>query len=609
MWERREKEITGNMVTIDFKNIAPFLDTARMNPNKTKSIVKPKTVPKIVVEKPSVESKVDLKEAEHILNRLPVERYEHEFWIKVGFALHHGFDGDDKALELFDAWSEKDPKPRYNYKSVAKLWYSINPCENPVTMATLKMWANENTDTTQETNIFETLYQSKGKDAMIIEFNKWAIYNRTTDEIICFDMKERGDFTIKDSRTADQYFAKLGFNFSIEKPNGKPMKVNVFKEWANSGVGRTVKNLGYEPGNTNPDLFNTFQGFAISKEEADAKGDIDEAQPLIDHAINILANGDKSAGEYTMKWLAFNIQYPGVKPGVGLFIKSIEGAGKNLFFEQYFKVQGTKNIFDTENLESVIGQYNMISANKKIILLNEAIYHGDAKSFSALKTRITEKRIKFREIYGKPNTLNCYAGFIMLSNEDQFLKLTSKNRRGMVLEASGKMATAPVEEKTAYFDKIAAVSPYSFAKYLYNLDLTGFNVKDYPKTEAEKEQVEGSLDSITAWWKEILIEDKLLDENLSEIPTYNGPGFIVKDEKMYYKKAAVYEAYCDSLRKGQYGYAEKNNAFWRKMKRIAQFELPRISENGTKHPCVCFASLEDLRKTFNEVMGYEVDYQ
>ena len=78
---------------------------------------------------------------------------------------------------------------------------------------------------------------------------------------------------------------------------------------------------------------------------------------------------------------------------------------------------------------------------------------------------------------------------------------------------------------------------------------------------------------------------------------------------MNIKKAAVYEAYCDSLRKGQYGYAEKNNAFWRKMKRIAQFELPRISENGTNHPCVCFAALDDLRKTFNEVMGYEVDYQ
>lgn len=72
-----------------------------------------------------------------IAEHTPDEGYD--AWLKVGFALHHEFDGHSKGLKLWDEWSQ----PGKTYKGLADLephWRSFSTATaNPVTLASLRV--------------------------------------------------------------------------------------------------------------------------------------------------------------------------------------------------------------------------------------------------------------------------------------------------------------------------------------------------------------------------------------------------------------------------------------------------------------------------------------
>jgi hypothetical protein len=57
-------------------------------------------------------------------------------------------------------------------------------------------------------------------------------------------------------------------------------------------------------------------------------------------------------------------------------------------------------------------------------------------------------------------------------------------RRFFVLQPSNRYTGAQTAEARAYFDRILAVDPKTFAHYLYNRDIAGFESRRVPVTEA-----------------------------------------------------------------------------------------------------------------------------
>ena len=325
-----------------------------------------------------------------------------------------------------------------------------------------------------------------------------------------------------------------------------------------------------------------------------------------------MAGGDEKARNYLLDWCAFLLQYPKRKPKAGVYIRSDgEGAGKNLFFDKIGRdIIGPAHYFGTERANDVLGQFNSKSSNRKLIILNECIYAGDAKTFSAFKARITEEMLSF-EAKGKDGIpMPDAAGYVMLSNEEQFLKLSTSNRRGICLEASNRYANKS-EESQLYFKRLAGVNKYSIAKLLYNRDLSKFSPSIYPKTECEKQQIEGSLDNVASWWKEVLSNDTMGDHNLHPMGFFENHAnrdTVTKNKHCIFKKEYVYKCYTESI-KNTYGYSEKVNLFWRKLGKMAKYTETRVTVNKKRYLCIHFEDMEVLRNHFNtKYMKYEVKY-
>jgi RecA-family ATPase len=80
----------------------------------------------------------DLATARQLLDHLPFSWCdEYGDWLRAGMALHHEFDGDPDALELWDEWSQRNPH-KYEEGTCASKWTTFGrPGKDDVTIRTL----------------------------------------------------------------------------------------------------------------------------------------------------------------------------------------------------------------------------------------------------------------------------------------------------------------------------------------------------------------------------------------------------------------------------------------------------------------------------------------
>jgi len=80
----------------------------------------------------------DYKAARELLDHLPFQWVDlYHDWLRAGMALHHEFDGDPQALELWDEWSQRNPA-KYDAGACELRWSGFGkPGKDEVTMRTL----------------------------------------------------------------------------------------------------------------------------------------------------------------------------------------------------------------------------------------------------------------------------------------------------------------------------------------------------------------------------------------------------------------------------------------------------------------------------------------
>lgn len=85
---------------------------------------------------------IEYTELENILNYIK-DYDDYDTWLRVGMALHNATLGSREAYELWDAWSQLGEK----YKDASETdlkWHSFGKADNPVTLATLIYYAQQN---------------------------------------------------------------------------------------------------------------------------------------------------------------------------------------------------------------------------------------------------------------------------------------------------------------------------------------------------------------------------------------------------------------------------------------------------------------------------------
>ncbi|WOH39405.1 DUF5906 domain-containing protein [Thalassotalea fonticola] len=245
-------------------------------------------------------------------------------------------------------------------------------------------------------------------------------------------------------------------------------------------------------------VFNFFEGFALKPKEGDVK-------PFITHIKKVICNGDEKASNYVIGFLAHMVQEPDDKPSVAVIMKSVEGTGKGTLFEPIKRILGNLAV-QVNGAYQLTGRFNSVSANKLLVFADE-VNLTDPRTADKLKGLISEPRLSLErkglDVIQVPN----YCRFFFASNHDNVISAGSRERRYIVLEPSAEYA-----QNIPYFKKLWQWIDNDGAEYLLhylmNYDISDFNPRKAPMTQALLDEKLASLSP----YQEFLINELLSDK-------------------------------------------------------------------------------------------------
>ena len=584
-------------------------------------------------------------EIQDILNSLEEECYEYDNWTKVGMAIHNVSEGDEVGFGLYNDWSKKDD----GYDGIVELkkkWRSFGKKKvgNKLGLTFLRKlkskYEPKNKQSLQDiyNNAFEKSNQNayEAKIEMLKEMNNRVIFVKETGDYIILDKKiirkENEELItmpcwyLKNATKTKDHFLKEKFNNIVESEDGKTKSVLIdpFKLWCEWIDRKEVRAIGFDPREkSNSDLFNLWNGFNISKEVADSYDEA-EAQPILDHIKELWCSGDEDAYEYILNYFSHIIQKPHIKTGVLLALKSKQGGGKGIILDKLAQIIGDAHYAQNSNANFLFGDFNGQLEGKILINLDEAFWGGDKKLEGVIKNKITEKRQTINKKNKENYIVDCYANYIITTNNDWFAGTTEDDRRHYCLELNNKLSGRMNEETLKHIQPVLDAPCEALAKVLYNRDISEFKPRMFKKTKLLQNQVEMNWNSPKVFWNKVMKDGGFeYDGHFVEwgkvvkVSTYDGNkcyGLEIKnkkkEKKVVYSKEWLFKCY---ERQSYNGRKFDNSSFWREIEKMDGclgdlYEDKRIQIKGQRKIFVFLPTLEEARKKWDEVQEYEYNY-
>lgn len=344
------------------------------------------------------------------------------------------------------------------------------------------------------------------KDPALEELNdKFAVIETIGGK--CRIMEEVSDPVLDRPRLTLQSFQDFTNRFSHrsvkigEDKNGVPKFMELGKWWIKNRDRRQFHTITFAPGKDVGMAYNLWKGFACEAKEGDC-------DLFLAHIRDNICNGEQEHYEYTMGWLARMIQEPATPGEVALVLRGARGTGKSFFAVQLGKLLG-RHFLHVSNSSHLTGNFNSHLRDLVLLFADEAFFAGDKRHTSILKTLITEHTLTIErkgvDVENAPNFIH----LIMASNDKHVIPAGDMERRFFMLDVS-----ADHQQDTVYFRAIVKQMDNggreALLHLLRNYDLSDFNVRKVPDTEALREQQMLSLDSEAEWWIQKLIHGQLL---------------------------------------------------------------------------------------------------
>jgi hypothetical protein len=358
------------------------------------------------------------------LRAVPPTDLHYVDWLNVGFALHHQFGGTDDGLQLWDQWSQDDP--RYAGKSDLKgRWDKFEEgSENPVTFLSVLKMASE-----------------RKPDCLLPD---WAVdwaYNETLME---FHQCSTGHsikasaFNAKFSRTQECHSAECSASVLVLR------------------YMRTVANTMFWPcddliiTHRGLDYVNVFKPHDVVPVAAATPAAETAVQRIIDHA-HALATKPTEA-DLLLDFLAYVYQNPGKRVRWAIVLFGIQGNGKSFWVELMKRLMG-HNAGEVAGT-TVAQRFTGWAVNKLFIAIEEIRVPSESKYaiLDKMKPFITNSEVDV-EFKGQDNrTVPNFASYMMLTNHDDALPLDDDDRRYCVIET--KHRTKADIPGQVYFDAL-----------------------------------------------------------------------------------------------------------------------------------------------------------
>jgi hypothetical protein len=391
-------------------------------------------------------------------------------WCQVGMALKERF-GED-GWSLWNDWSRGSASKYPGVEAAQKQWARLGPSQRdrPVTVWSVCLWA------------------FNGHFAVVNEAGKTWVFTWAFDATMQRPALQRISF----DNLRKQYD-----NRALAGGGDKPAPVPLASWWLQHAARRQyLGGVTFDPtGRAPADCWNLWQGFGVVA----APGDW---SLLRNHLIEIVCGGNVELAEYLLSLLARVVQFPHLQGEVAVVLRGDKGTGKGILLRAVVRLLGRHGaqVFHPEHL---VGRFNEHLRDLVALYADEAFYAGDKKHEGILKGLITEPSFQIEVKYGPVVLVRNMLHLFLSSNSDWVVPATRDERRFFVLDV--------LNTRQRDFPYFAAIEQQlangGLAAMLYDLlqrDISGFEPRQVPQTEALREQQRLGMNSLERWWKAAL---------------------------------------------------------------------------------------------------------
>ncbi len=409
---------------------------------------------------------------------------------------------------------------------------------------------------------------------------------------------DKRTYEMQDYKNADLYYAneKMTTKSADKKGNIIEITQNAFPIWFET-TDQRYERLVFKPDNIlQSDEYNLWTGFAY---EENNKGNCDI---YLDHIKKNICNGDEILYDFVLDWMAQTIQEPEMRPGVALALRGEQGVGKGVFANAFGKLFGEHYLY-VSDLYSLTNHFNGHLANKLLVFADEAIWGGDKKAESTLKSLISEPK-EVIEYKGKDAVrMDNYKRIIFATNSDWVVPVDKDDRRYVVLDVAGNN-----KKDRDYFGRmIQQMEKGGYEKLMYMLksrDLSKRQWSKLPMTKAKVENILYGFNAISKW-----IYDCLDTGYESEVLFSNTNIFAGQSEGMEVSLKTdvvfdMFDIYNTRYRMGGKYVDPTSIGMW--LSKIIGVEKQKKQVNKMRRYYYDIPALDQCRKNFNNYIGYDL---
>jgi hypothetical protein len=455
-------------------------DVATAKPTPSTALV---VVPNAPLKSLSVHQ---LGRVESALAAIPAD--DRDTWIRVGLALRQSL-GSETGYKLWLAWSMKSTK--FDEDDAEATWNSFKDqtAGAAVTLGSVFYLAKENGWVDTQRDMPDKVQALDDTHFVAIEGGKFWVFKEDFDPELNRSML---------TRMGLEPFCNFYCNQKLAVPHGEGFRMlSIGALWIDHPARRSFHKVVFMPGMPTPEgCYNLWRGFSVAP--------IPGSWSLLHHHIlDVVCAGDVSCGEYLLNWLAFAVQHPDRLGEVAVVMKGERGTGKGKL-AYFFGLLFGEHSLQINQAKHLIGNFNAHLRSCVFLFVDEALWAGDKQGENVLKGLVTEPTI---QIEGKGANVITTANrlhIMMASNNEWVVPAGNKERRYFVLQVSDKHIQdkpyfAAIDHQMLHQGGLAAMM-----HELLNRDLSAFDVRKFPWTDALDEQLLRSLDPATQWWMDYL---------------------------------------------------------------------------------------------------------
>jgi hypothetical protein len=301
----------------------------------------------------------------------------------------------------------------------------------------------------------------------------------------------------------------------------------------------------------------------------------------------VICDGNLEHAEYLLNWAARMVQRPDLQGEVAVVVQGEKGAGKSQFGRLLMSLMG-RHAMQIASSEHLCGKFTGHLRDTVFLFADEAFYAGDKRAEAVLKMVITEPVLMVESKYSDAQQVRNYLHIYMATNNAWAVPMSADERRFMVLEASNRY-----RGDAAYFNalnrEIDRGGREAFLQFLLVRDISTFNVRAIPRTDAGARQKLLSNGPVHQWLEERLHAGAVLKGDQGWIETR--PSQQVTDEI-----AEFYEKHGG----GRRGDAPTAQEVRRLLGEVLNIGKCQRRADSRRVWCWLFPPLDEARRLFSE---------